>query len=49
VQPKIQGVVVVCEGAEDARVQLTLTSVITTALDIPSTRVYIARISGDDL
>jgi stage III sporulation protein AG len=45
VQPRIQGVVVVCDGAADPRVQLTLTGVLTTALNIPSTKVYIARIS----
>jgi stage III sporulation protein AG len=45
-QPKIQGVVIVCEGADDPRVQLILTSVVTTALDIPSTKVCIAKIGS---
>ncbi|MGI6403948.1 MAG: hypothetical protein ACOX0K_07035 [Oscillospiraceae bacterium] len=43
-QPKVQGVVVVCEGADDIRVQEKLISVITTALGIPSTRVCVVKI-----
>ncbi|HHY53268.1 MAG TPA: hypothetical protein GX499_08515 [Clostridiales bacterium] len=44
-QPKIQGVVVVCEGADDIRVQEKVTSVVTTALGIPSNRVCVVKIS----
>lgn len=43
-QPKVQGVVVVCEGADDIRVQEKLISVVTTALGIPSTRVCVVKI-----
>lgn len=44
-QPRIQGVVIVCEGADDIRVQEKLTSVVTTALGISSTRVCVVKIS----
>jgi stage III sporulation protein AG len=43
-QPRIQGVVVVCQGADNPQVQLTLTGVLTTALDIPSTKVCVVKI-----
>jgi len=45
-QPKVQGVVVVCEGADDVRVQAKLVGVVTTALNIPTTRVYVVKIDG---
>jgi stage III sporulation protein AG len=44
-QPRIQGVVIVCEGAGDARVQQKLISVVTTALGIASTRVCVVQIN----
>ena len=44
-QPRIQGVIVVCEGADDIRVEKKVISVVTTALGIPSTRVSVVRIS----
>jgi len=43
-QPRVQGVIVVCEGANDIHVRQSLTNVITTALNIPTTRVYIVLI-----
>ena len=46
-EPKIQGVVVVCEGANDVNVQLRVTNVVTTALHIPSTRVCVEKIRSD--
>lgn len=45
-QPKVQGVVVVCEGADSIYVQQKLTSVVTTALGIPSTRVCVVKIEN---
>ena len=44
-QPKIQGVVIVCEGADNVRVEQSLTNVVTTALNIPSTRVCVVKIN----
>lgn len=45
-QPKVQGVVVVCEGADDIRVQQNVTNVVTTALHIPTTRVCVVKIDA---
>ena len=44
IEPKIRGVVVVCEGADSASVKLEISELLTTALDIPSTRVYISKL-----
>ncbi len=44
-EPSVRGVVVVCDGADDIRVQQNLTTVVTTALGIPSTRVCVVKIS----
>ena len=46
-EPKIQGVVIVCEGAEDVRVQARVINVVTTALHIPSTRVCVEKIGSN--
>ena len=43
--PRVQGVVIVCEGADNILVQEKLISVVTTALGIPSTRVSVVKIS----
>lgn len=43
-EPKIRGVVVVCEGADSSLVKLQISELLTTALDIPSTRVYISKL-----
>jgi len=43
-QPKIQGVIIVCEGADNIRVQDKLVSVVTTALGISSARVCVVKI-----
>lgn len=48
-QPKIQGVVIVCEGADDILVQNSLINVATTALNIPSTRVCVVQIDKNTL
>lgn len=42
--PKIQGVVVVCEGAGSMTVQQRVTEVVATALDIPYTKVCVTKI-----
>lgn len=44
-QPRIQGVIIVCEGAGSAKVQQNLINVVTTALNIPTTRVCVVKIS----
>ena len=46
-QPKIQGVVIVCDGADNARVQWDLINVVTTALNISSDRVCVVKINPD--
>ncbi len=46
-QPRIQGVVIVCEGADQIRVEHNLISVVTTALGVPSTRVCVVKIGQD--
>lgn len=43
-QPRVQGVVIVCDGADDVRVEQSLTNVVTTALNIPSSRVCVVKI-----
>lgn len=44
-QPSIQGVVVICEGAENMVVQERVTQVVTTALGIPYNKVCVTTIS----
>lgn len=44
-EPRIQGVVVVCEGAGNLKVEQSITNVVTTALNIPTTRVCVVKIS----
>lgn len=44
-EPRIQGVVVVCEGAANIRVERDIIHVVTTALNIPTTRVCVVKIS----
>jgi len=43
--PRVQGVVIVCEGADNIHVEQKLISVVTTALGIPSTRVSVVKIA----
>jgi len=45
--PKVQGVVVVCDGADDIRVEERIINVVTTALHIPTTRVCVVKINAD--
>jgi len=44
-QPKVQGVVIACEGGGDIRVEQSLINVVTTALNISSNRVCVVKIS----
>lgn len=44
-EPKIQGVVIVCEGAGDVKVKQSLINVVTTTLNIPTTRVCVEKIA----
>lgn len=46
IEPRVKGVVIVCEGGDDPTVQQRLTQVVTTALDISSKRVCITRLSN---
>jgi len=43
-EPRVQGVVVLIEGADDVRVQARVINVVTTALNISSARVSVERI-----
>jgi stage III sporulation protein AG len=43
-EPEIKGVVVVCDGADDIRVQTRVTSVVTTALGLSSAKVCVVKI-----
>jgi stage III sporulation protein AG len=44
-EPKVQGVVVICEGADNILVQQSVINVVTTALNIPTTRVCVEKIA----
>lgn len=44
--PRVQGVVVVCEGGDQPAVQQSIIDAVTTALDISSTRVCVTKLSG---
>ncbi len=44
-EPRIQGVVVLCEGADNPVAEQSITHVVTTALNIPTTRVAVVKIS----
>lgn len=43
-EPTVRGVVVACEGADSALVCSDITQMLTTALDIPSTKVCISKL-----
>lgn len=45
IQPTVKGVVVVCEGGDQALVQKRITDAITTALNISSKRVCVSKLS----
>jgi stage III sporulation protein AG len=45
-EPRIQGVVILCDGADSIKVEQSITHVVTTALNIPTTRVCVAKISN---
>lgn len=44
-EPKVRGVVVACEGGDSAIICEKITKLIVTALDIPSTKVCITKLS----
>lgn len=44
VQPKVKGVVVVCEGAGNVVVEQRVLNVVTTSLDIPSSKVCVTKL-----
>lgn len=46
IEPKIRGVVVVCEGGGDVMVTQRVTSAVTTAFHISSARVFVTRLEG---
>jgi len=46
--PKVQGVVVVCQGADDIVVEESVINVVTTALNISTTRVCVVKIDATD-
>jgi len=46
-EPRVQGVVVLSEGADDVHVQARIINVVTTALHISSARVSVERITSD--
>lgn len=47
-QPRVQGVVIVCDGADNVIVEQSLINVVTTALNIPSSRVCVVKIDSNE-
>ena len=45
IQPRIKGVVVVCQGGKDSDVRQSVTQAVTVALNITSSRIYVAALS----
>ena len=45
VEPKVKGVVVVCQGGENIEVEKSIIDAVTTALDISSNKVCVAKLS----
>lgn len=43
IQPKVRGVIVVCDGADNIEVRQKVIDAVTTALDISSAKVYVAK------
>ena len=43
IQPKIKGVVVVCQGGNEPLVNQQITNVLTTVLNISSSRVFVTK------
>ena len=46
IQPKIRGVIVVCQGGEDPVVQQKIVEAVTSALDVSSSNVSIAKMAS---
>lgn len=47
-EPAVRGVVVICEGGDDIKVQRRLTDAVTAALDITSARVCVAKMAATE-
>jgi stage III sporulation protein AG len=45
-EPKVKGVVIVCEGADDLYVQEQVINAVKTAFDIPSSRICITKLAS---
>ena len=45
VEPKVKGVVIVCQGGENIEVEKSIIDAVTTALDISSNKVCVAKLS----
>jgi stage III sporulation protein AG len=45
-EPAIQGVIIICDGADDIYVQSRVVNAVSTAFGIPSTRVCVEKIRG---
>lgn len=43
IQPRVRGVVVVCDGAQDVFVRQQIIDAVTTSMDISSAKVYVAK------
>lgn len=43
IQPRVRGVVVVCDGAQDISVRQQIIDAVTTSMDISSAKVYVAK------
>ena len=47
IEPKVKGVVIVCQGGENIEVEKSITDAVTTALDISSNKVCVVKLSGE--
>ncbi len=47
IQPKIRGVAVLCEGGDDPVIKNEIIQIVTTVLDIPSTKVSVSKIKSE--
>lgn len=48
IEPKVKGVVIVCQGGENVEVEMRITDAVTTALDIASSKVCVVKLSESD-
>ena len=47
IEPKVKGVVIVCQGGENIEVEKSITDAVTTALDISSNKVCVVKLSAE--